>query len=108
MTEYEYNALNSCILENAQAISAKKSKDYANNDVLSNFKRVGAVIDIYKKEFESLPGSLHYNLFLLWLKIDRLINLVSSGKSPENESITDTIIDMVNYTLLLNANIRES
>ena len=68
-----------------------KGEDYANEDVLSNFKTAGANIGI-SAELQCLS--------LIATKVARLGNLLS-GKTPNNESISDSIIDLSNYTDLL-------
>ena len=68
-----------------------KGEDYANEDVLSNFKSAGANIGI-SPEVQCLS--------LIATKVARLGNLLS-GKKPNNESIADSILDLSNYTDLL-------
>ena len=69
-----------------------KGEDYANEtDVLQNFKSAGANIDI-SPELQCLS--------LIATKVARLGNLLS-GKIPNNESISDSILDLSNYTDLL-------
>ena len=68
-----------------------KGEDYANEDVLSNFKSAGANIGI-SAELQCLS--------LIATKVARLGNLLS-GKKPNNESVADSILDLSNYTDLL-------
>lgn len=68
-----------------------KGEDYANEDVLSNFKSAGENIGI-SAELQCLS--------LIATKVARLGNLLS-GKTPNNESISDSILDLSNYTDLL-------
>lgn len=69
-----------------------KGEDYANEtDVLQNFKSAGANIGI-SAELQCLS--------LIATKVARLGNLLS-GKTPNNESISDSILDLSNYTDLL-------
>ena len=68
-----------------------KGEDYANEDVLSNFKTAGANIGI-SAELQCLS--------LIATKVARLGNLLS-GKTPNNESVADSILDLSNYTDLL-------
>lgn len=82
-------------------VNAKKSKDYATEDVLSNFKRVGAVVEIMR--IYQLPGPLAYCFTLIILKLDRWINLLISKQPPQNESIDDTVLDLQNYIDLTDA-----
>lgn len=82
-------------------VSKKKSQDYATADVLSNFKRVGSVVEIMR--INELPGPLCFCFTMVILKLDRWINLLLSKKAPNNESIDDTIIDLCNYVDLTEA-----
>lgn len=68
-----------------------KGEDYANEDVLSNFKSAGANCGI-SAELQCLS--------LIATKVARLGNLLS-GKTPNNESVADSILDLSNYTDLL-------
>lgn len=70
----------------------KKGNDYANEDRLSNFKLAGAISG----------GSAELNcLNLIATKTARLGVLLNTGKKPDNESISDTILDLANYGVLL-------
>lgn len=76
----------------------KKGEDYAEvDDLLSNFKKVAAIT-------ESNP--LDITVTTLGLKIVRLGNLL--GKTPNNESIEDTLLDLANYAFLAYAILKES
>lgn len=68
-----------------------KSEDYANEDILSNFKTAGANCGISAEQ---------QCLSLIATKVARLGNLLS-GKTPNNESVSDSILDLSNYTDLL-------
>ena len=79
-------------------IMLKKGSDYATEDRLSNFKRVG---DICGQTPEQVI------LVLIATKVVRLSNLLQpQAGEPNNESIEDNLLDLGNYTLLL-AMIRE-
>lgn len=75
-----------------------KGEDYANEDVLSNFKTAGANIGI-SPELQCLS--------LIATKVARLGNLIS-GKKPNNESVSDSILDLSNYTDLLYCLVNEN
>ena len=81
-----------------------KSHDYATEDVLSNAKRNSAIARLFKIDFSR---DYHHMLFLTLMKWDRIQNLFSAGKTPKNESIDDTLVDALNYTLLTAACIKE-
>ena len=71
-----------------------KSRDYATDDVLSNFKLAGAISGI----------SAERNcLSLIATQVARLGVLLSAVDPPANESITDTLMDLANYSILLHA-----
>lgn len=73
-------------------IMFKKGNDYANEDRLSNFKLAGAICGL----------SAEQNcLSLIAVKVARLGTLISESKTPNNESIEDSILDLCNYGLLL-------
>lgn len=75
-----------------------KGHDYATEDILSNFKRMAMIMKIWNVDVTVCYGTA---LFYAFLKIDRLCNLVFSGKEPANESIQDTIDDLKNYIDLM-------
>jgi hypothetical protein len=72
-------------------IMDSKAKDYANDDRLSNFKRVGSMCGTSPE-----MAIMH----LIATKVARLTELFS-GKTPNNESVEDSILDLANYTILL-------
>lgn len=78
-------------------ILVSKSKDYATEDVLSNFKRLAAAAKALNINVQT-PGG--YARFMVIMKIDRLNNLLTSGKVPNNESVADTFADAINYLKL--------
>lgn len=70
----------------------KKGNDYANEDKLSNFKLAGSISGL-KPEVQCLS--------LIATKVARLGVLLNSDKEPNNESIQDSVLDLVNYGILL-------
>lgn len=68
-----------------------KGNDYANEDVLSNFKLAGSICQITPQQ---------HCLALIATKVARLGTLFT-GKTPKNEAIEDSIIDLINYGFLL-------
>lgn len=62
----------------------KKSKDYGNS---------------YEKSYQRF-GERVGMLFPMYTKMDRLNELLSADKKPENESIEDTLLDLANYAIL--------
>lgn len=91
-------------IEQIQAIDKKmldimnsKGSDYATEDVLSNFKRISQCAKILGINISTPDG---YAMFMVLLKIDRITNLVGSGKTPSNESVGDSYLDGINYLKL--------
>ena len=78
-------------------ILKSKGKDYADSDVLSNFKIVSEIVKLAKID-ATLPEG--YSMLMVILKIVRIWNLKESGKTPENESLLDSYKDLINYCKL--------
>lgn len=76
-------------------VMGSKGQDYADLDILSNFKRVSELCDILS--IAPKRSAADCALFLAVLKVDRWCNLRRRNESPANESIKDTIIDLHNY-----------
>lgn len=75
-----------------KGIIFKKGNDYANQDRLSNFKLAGSISGT----------SAEINcLNLIATKVARLGVLLNSNGKPNNESIHDSLIDLANYSMLL-------
>jgi len=74
-----------------------KGKDYADVDVLSNFKIVSKIVKLSKID-ATLPEG--YAMLMVILKIVRIWNLKEGGKTPENESLLDSYKDLINYCKL--------
>lgn len=70
-----------------------KGNDYANTDRLSNFKLAGSI--------SGMTAELNC-LSLIATKVARLgVLLHDLDRNPNNESIRDTILDLANYSVLL-------
>ena len=74
----------------------KKGYDYAGEDVLSNFRLAGMIVNQASRN----PDAVNC-LNLIATKVARLGQLLSSCKSVQNESIQDSVIDLCNYSALL-------
>jgi len=85
-------------------LMAKKSHDYADEDVLANFKRLAEISRIWGVDVTTPSGCAEY---LAILKLDRYFNLKAQGKNPANESVDDTFLDLANYIDLLHAILHE-
>ena len=89
------------ILWKAEHLLYRKGHDYGDEDRLRNFKHVSKMWSILTgKEMTPTEAAL----FLLLLKIDRYMNLYKKGEEALNESVEDTVVDGINYWLLMEAN----
>lgn len=79
------------VVAKMESILLAKGNDYANKDVLSNFKLAGSICQITPQQ---------HCLALIATKVARLGTLFT-GKSPKNEAVEDSIIDLINYGFLL-------
>ena len=82
-----------------EVVLMSKGYDYANQDRLSNFKEVASIT-------QSTPEKVA--LTLIAIKVARLGVLLDSDKSPNNESVEDSVLDLANYAFLLHAILIES
>jgi len=80
------------LLDELKIIHDKKSQDYANDNVFSNFEFAAEVAKC------SVDQAF---LVLIGVKIARLHELVLSEKKPNNESVMDTFYDLTNYCAIL-------
>jgi hypothetical protein len=72
-----------------------KGNDYAGNkDRLANFNRAGAITGT-SPEINCLS--------LIATKVARLGVLLNSEARPENEAVRDSVLDLANYSVLLDA-----
>lgn len=79
------------ILTRMKTLHENKSHDYAqDSNVFSNFEIAGNLAALFKDPVDNSFVNL------IGVKIARLSELLS-GKSPKNESIEDTFIDLANY-----------
>jgi len=78
-------------IEDQRRVLLKKSQDYANEDVLSNFKLAGSICQLTPEQ---------NCLSLIATKVARL-GVLLQGKVPNNEPIRDSVLDLANYAVLL-------
>jgi len=105
MKEEEYLTMVQESYKRRLEIHKRKSHDYADEDeVLGNFKRVAKILEALKVNVGRPTGVA---VVYIVLKLDRLCNLVFTGKKPKNEAVEDTIDDMKNYVDLLEGCIRD-
>lgn len=100
MNRDDFEKLVESLTKESAEIRKSKSHDYADIDVLSNFKRVSALAKLLRIDFSR---SYEEALFMLVLKLDRIQNLLKSDKVPNNESVKDSIQDAFNYLMLMYA-----
>lgn len=78
-------------IKSAEETLFRKGNDYAGEDRLSNFKLAGSICGLSPEQ---------NCLSLIATKVARLGQLLQ-GKTPSNESIDDSILDLANYAILL-------
>lgn len=88
-------ALERKLFEQRMAIREKKGHDYATSDnVHENFDTVAKLCETFKIDMTKPYGvAFLYKL----LKIQREANLIFNNKTPQNEPIVDTLLDLANY-----------
>jgi hypothetical protein len=92
MTKQEQQEFFDEYINKMRDVLLNKGDDYANADRLSNFKLAGLIAG----------GNAKTNcLNLIATKVARLGVLINSKDKPKNESISDSIMDLANYALLL-------
>ena len=80
------------LFDKISEIQLSKGDDYANEDRLSNFKLAGKICGLTPEQ---------NCLSLIATKVARLGVLISGESKPNNESVDDSIIDLVSYGTLL-------
>jgi len=79
------------ILDKMREIHDKKSQDYAKDDnVYSNFEFAALVSDIFTDPVDRVFATM------IAIKLARLAEL-GKGKSPKNESVEDSHLDLATY-----------
>ena len=82
------------LLQTMGQIHDKKSHDYAQKDnPFSNFERAAELVRWFTSPIDQVFAGI------IGIKLARLAEL-SNGKTPNNESIDDTRIDLANYCVL--------
>jgi hypothetical protein len=84
------------LFEEQKRILRKKSNDYAGEDLLSNFRLAGMIVNQTSKH----PDAINC-LNLIGTKVARLGQLLNTDKTAENESIQDSVVDLANYAAIL-------
>lgn len=92
MTKQEQQEFFDEYVNKMREVLLNKGDDYANADRLSNFKLAGLIAG----------GNAKTNcLNLIATKVARLGVLLNSNDEPKNESVSDSIMDLANYSMLL-------
>lgn len=87
------------ILERSKVIHIKKREDYATNPTANpfeNFDRSNEIALWFPDSYKSFA-------VLIATKLARLASLLVSGRTPNNEGIEDTFLDLVTYCALFYA-----
>lgn len=80
------------LLQKCIEVHYKKNHDYANDaNPFSNFDRQGIIVSWFSKPIDQAFTSV------IAIKIARLAELLSNDTEPNNESIDDNFVDLVNY-----------
>jgi hypothetical protein len=85
------------MLERMKEIHLKKNKDYTtdpNANPLENFDRANIIASWFPDEYKSYA-------VLIGVKLARLGALLSSGKTPQNEPVDDSFLDLDTYAILM-------
>lgn len=92
MTKEEQQAHIESFIQKMKEALSSKGNDYANEDRLSNFKLAGNICGLTPEQ---------NCLSLIATKVARLGVLLKDGKRANNESISDSLLDLANYAVLL-------
>lgn len=92
MTKEEQQAHIESFIQKMKEALGSKGNDYANEDRLSNFKLAGNICGLTPEQ---------NCLSLIATKVARLGVLLKDGKRANNESISDSLLDLANYAVLL-------
>ena len=85
------------ILNRSLEIHKKKREDYTTNpdsNPYENFTRANEIISWFPPEYKSFASHIG-------TKLARLSSLLQSGKTPNNESLDDSFLDLVTYCGLM-------
>lgn len=104
MTRQTQEKLIQKLFEKILAVSKAKGADYADEDVLSNFKIVSSVIKLLKIDAQTPEG---YAQLMVILKICRINNLLDKATPAANEPLEDSFLDGINYFILAYLNYKE-
>lgn len=100
MRAEEFNELRRDLIKKCISITDTKGKDYTKGDldVLKAFKEGGSFFDVSSKKYLGFALLKHFNAVFNYIKTD--------GQS-ESEPIEDRLADIINYSILLHALIKD-
>lgn len=84
------------MLEKAKAIHLKKNQDYTTDPTANpfeNFDRSNLLLNWFPEEYRSITG-------LIGVKLARLGALLTSKRTPNNEALDDTFLDLIVYCII--------
>lgn len=85
------------IFKKCEALTMSKRQDYTNNpevDSHENFKRSAMIANWFDYDIDTAY------VVLIGTKLARLSSLLNNDKTPNNESVEDTFLDLINYCAL--------
>lgn len=99
MNQADYNDLKEALSAMADGVALHKRREYtgANEDVLTNFKRIGKRLGLSTLQVWSVYFNKHVDS----------VNTFSKGKGPLSESMDSRFADLLNYLYLGYAIIKE-
>lgn len=110
MTREELEKMMDKSYKDRKKLMIGKRNDYADDtDVLSNFKRVGFILDVLfdkRRPTWKVQGKYRYAVTMIILKLDRILNLINKT-TVSNESLIDSFDDLKNYVDLFEALLEE-
>lgn len=108
MTREELEKMMDRSYKNRKKLMIGKGNDYSDDkDTLSNFKRVGLIVDVlFSLPRNALSGKYKFAVTMIVLKLDRIINLINN-ETVSCESLIDSFDDLKNYIDLFEALLEE-
>jgi hypothetical protein len=83
------------LFERRMELREKKGHDYANlENVHLNFDTLASICRLLDVDVKTPQGCAFFDKLM---KVQREANLLFSGKTPSNEALIDTILDLANY-----------
>lgn len=101
MNAEKFEALSKELLKQCETTMFQKSKEYATEDRLHNFRQPTSMMEVSPAEV-----CLFYQMKHI-ASITKIAKEVTSGKLPSKEMLKEKCQDMINYTLLFHALVME-